>query len=193
MQGRDHEPAEPSSPGPAQCPGSLGLCLSPDSGPGSDLRQILSYLYAQVTRGSGSRIPSHTREGAGCSAPLPALTAPALTAPHSLLRTHCPALTAPRTHRLGSGDPAAAACPRPRHRGGRGRSNAGPGSGSASGVEQERVSGDPGAGRPRPSLPAEGGAAHSSSKPRGSAGMLSGLRAGLARKGEAKINRSREK
>lgn len=55
------------------------------------------------------------------------------------------------------------------------------------------MSGDPGAGRPRPSLPAEGGAAPSSSKPRGSAGMLSGPRAGLAREGEAKINRGREK
>lgn len=187
MRGRNHESADPSSPGPAHCPGSA----SPVRGKswGSLVSRFRTRLRSPADPPL-SLCPSHPRQQ---QEPHP-LPHPGRSGAAPRRPRPCPAplRSAPRTHRLGRGVPAAAACPRPRHRAGR-RSE------QRRDWVRVRLGRRAGASerRPRrrlpPALPAEGGAAASRSKPRGSAGMPRGPRAGLARKEEAKINRRGEK
>lgn len=115
MQGRDHEPAEPSSPGPARCPGSaapvrgkswallvtrLRTRLRSPADPQLSLcpsypRQQQSHPFSHPgSRGMLLAAPRTHRSRTHCPAltaphsPLPALTVPHSPSPHSLPRTH---------------------------------------------------------------------------------------------------------
>lgn len=95
MQGRDHEPAEPSSPGPARCPGSAAPVRA------KSWALLVTRLRTRLRSPADPQLslcPSYPRQQQSHPFSHPGRRGMLLAAPRiHRSRTHCPALTAPHS------------------------------------------------------------------------------------------------